>query len=264
MTPDYRRALIDIIAGAENWRVWTRMGWQEIRRRYRRTMLGPFWVTLSLGLFVGGMGFVWAPLFKVPVKDYLPFVTTGMICWTFTSSIIIEGCSTYTSAESLIKQLSLPLSMLNWMLVCRNTIVLFHNLLIAIIVYAALGIIPSLNFLLFFPGLVLVCINGVWMGILLGMVSARFRDVPQLVGSLVQVMMFVTPVFWYASQLSAARANLLLYNPLMHLIDVIRMPLLGQAPTLLNYAVVIGMALTGWSLAIFVFARFRRRIAYWL
>src|SRR6185437_14183157 len=121
---------------------------------------------------------------------------------------------------------------------------------------------PSWNFLLFFPGLVLVGINGVWMGILLGMVSTRFRDVPQLVGSLVQVMMFVTPVFWYASQLSAGRAHFLVYNPLMHLIDVIRMPLLGQAPTLLNYTVVVVMALTGWSLAIFVFARFRRRIAY--
>ena len=244
--------------------MWTRMGWQEIRRRYRRTVLGPFWMTLSLGLFIGGMGFVWAPLFRVSVREYLPFVTAGMVCWTFTSTIIIEGCSTYNAAEGLIKQLRIPVSMLNWTLVCRNVIVLFHNLLIIVIVYIALEINPGWPALLFIPGLILVAINGVWIGILLGMVSTRFRDVPQLVGSLIQVMMFVTPVFWFASQLSSTRASFLVYNPLMHLIDVVRMPLLGQAPTLLNYEVVVGMAIAGWALAIYVFARFRRRIAYWL
>ena len=245
------------------WRLWTRMGWQEIRRRYRRTIIGPLWVTLSVGMFVGGMGFVWAPLFRVSTRDYIPFVTAGVISWTFVASIITESCTTYISSEGLIKTLKIPLSLLNWMLVCRNTITLFHNMLVAVAVYLIFLIHPKIEILLFFPGLVLAAINGVWMGMLLGMISARYRDIPQLVGNLIQIMMFVTPVFWQISQLGS-RARIIKFNLLYHIIDVIRAPMLGEIPSALSYEVDIALAVFGWTLAFWVFARFRRRIAYWL
>jgi lipopolysaccharide transport system permease protein len=261
--PDYRRAFQDVREGIANWRIWTRLGWQEIKRRYRRTILGPFWTTMSLGMFIGGMAFVWAPLFHVDVHQYLPFITAGMISWTFVATIINEGCGTYVAAEPLIKQLAFSLTTLNWMLVCRNTIVLFHNLVIAIVVHFALGIPFSWASLLFFPGIVIVGVNGVWMSMLLGMIGARFRDVPQLVANLVQVMMFVTPVFWFSSQLGA-RSSLINYNLLFHLIEVVRAPLLGQVPSLLNYEVDLAMMVVGWAVTLMFYARFRRRIAYWL
>lgn len=263
MKPDYPRAWSDVIHGAGNWRIWTRLGWQEIKRRYRRTVLGPLWATFSLGMFIGGMGLVWAPLFHVDAREYLPFITTGMISWTFVSTIITEGCTTYTAAEPLIKQLNFSLSTLNWMLVCRNVIVLAHNLVIAVIVYLVLRIAPTWQTLLFFPGIVIVAVNGVWMSMLLGMISTRFRDMPQLIGNLVQVMMFVTPVFWFSSQIGA-RASLVNYNVLFHIIDVIRSPLMGRAPALLSYEVDVGFAIIGWAFTLAVYARFRRRIAYWL
>jgi ABC-type polysaccharide/polyol phosphate export permease len=98
---------------------------------------------------------------------------------------------------------------------------------------------------------------------LLGMICARYRDVPQLVGNLVQVMMFVTPVFWFSQQLGA-RAKLMAFNPLYHLINVIRAPLLGEAPSLLNYEAVLAIAVVGWAITFFIYARFRKRIAYWV
>lgn len=263
MKPDYKRARADVLEGIANWRIWFRMGWQEIKRRYRRTVLGPFWVTMSLGMFVGGMGFVWAPLFNASVREYLPFISTGMICWVFVATIITEGCITYTHAEALIKQLNFSLSTLNWMLVWRNIIVLMHNLIIAVIVFVVLQVPVTWSTLLFIPGVLIIAINGVWISMLLGMVSARYRDVPQLVGNLVQVMMFVTPVFWYSQQLGA-RAKIIDFNPLFHLIDVIRSPLLGKAPSLLSYEVNLAMAIIGWSITMYVYARFRRRIPYWL
>lgn len=239
------------------------MGWQEVKRRYRRTVLGPFWLTLSLGMFIGGMGLIWAPLFNTDVADYLPFITTGMICWTLVATIINEGCSTYTGNESLIKQLNFTLSTLNWIVVWRNIIVMFHNLLIAVVVFLILPTSINWNVLLFLPGLLLVAINGMWISILLGMVSARFRDVPQLVANVVQVMMFVTPIFWYSRQIGA-RAKLIDFNPLFHIIDVIRAPLLGQMPSRLTYAVNLGLIVVGWTVTFFIYARFRKRIAYWV
>ena len=263
MKPDYKLAWIDIIRGIAGWRVWTRLGWQEVKRRYRRTAIGPFWLTLSLGMFISGMGLVWAPLFNTKVSEYLPFVATGMVCWTFVSVIINEGCGVYTGAESLIKQLNISLSLLNWILIWRNLIVMIHNLVIVVIVFAILRVPLSLNMLLFFPGVLIVAVNGIWLSMLLGMVSARYRDVPQLVANLVQVMMFVTPVFWYSSHLGA-KAKYMNFNLLYHIIEVIRAPLLGNAPSLLTYEVTIAMAIIGWAITMFIYARFRRRIAFWL
>lgn len=263
MKPNYKLASADIINSTVRWRLWTRTGWQEVKRRYRRTVLGPFWLTFSLGIFIGGMGLIWAPLFNTSAAGYLPFVTTGMICWTLIATIINEGCATYTIAEALIKQLNFALPTLNLILVWRNIIVLFHNLLIGLIVFLVLPMKASWNMLLFFPGLLLVAVNGVWVSMLLGMVCARYRDVPQLVGNLVQVMMFVTPVFWFSHQLGA-RAKLMDFNPLYHVINIIRAPLLGEAPSQLNYEVSFGLAVMGWFITFLLYARFRKRIAYWV
>jgi ABC-type polysaccharide/polyol phosphate export permease len=186
-----------------------------------------------------------------------------MISWTFVASVINEGCGTYTGAEALVKQLNFSLSILNWMLISRNVIILGHNLIIAVVVILALRLPITWIYLLIIPGIVLVAINGVWMSMLLGMVSARFRDVPQLVGNLLQVMMFVTPVFWFSSQLGN-RSAIVDFNLLYHIINVVRAPLLGEVPSAISYIVDIGLAVFGWGVTFLVYARFRRRIAYWL
>lgn len=264
MTPDYAGAFSDIVRGVSNWRVWGQAGWQEIKRRYRRTALGPFWVTLSLGIFATAMGLIWAPLFNADVKTYLPFVTVGMVSWVYVTSTISEGCGTYTGAEGLIKQLNFPYMLLNCTVVWRNMIVFFHNLIIVVAVVVLLSVPVNLSTLLVVPGVLLVAINGMWITMLLGMLSARFRDIPPLVGNLIQVMMFVTPVFWFANQLGPGRQHIVTFNFLFHVVDIVRSPLLGQAPAALSYAVAIGGAVVGWTVTVMIYARFRRRIAYWL
>ena len=124
--PDYATARADIIGGIYAFRVWTRLGWQEVKRRYRRTVFGPFWATLSIGAFIGGMVFIWAPLFKTDVSSYLPFLSAGMVAWTFATALISEGCGTYTAGISLITQLNFPYTMLNFMVVWRNVIAQLH------------------------------------------------------------------------------------------------------------------------------------------
>ena len=182
MRPDYTIAAADLIDGIRSYRIWTRLGWQEVKRRYRRTVFGPFWATLSIGAFIVGMVFIWAPLFKTDVKSYLPFLAAGLVSWTFATALISEGCTTYTAGVNLITQLNFPYTVLNFMVVWRNIIVFFHNILIVIVVVIALKIPVDWQTLLLIPGLIIVAVNGAWMTILFGMVSARFRDVPPLVG----------------------------------------------------------------------------------
>jgi ABC-type polysaccharide/polyol phosphate export permease len=261
---DYATARADIIDGLLAFRIWTRLGWQEVKRRYRRTVFGPFWTTLSIGMFIGGMVFIWAPLFHADVRSYLPFLSAGLVAWTFATALITEGCGTYTAGVSLITQLNFPYTVLNFMVVWRNIIVFFHNVLIVVVVVIALQVPVSWKTLLLFPGIAIVAVNGAWMTVLFGMLSARFRDIPPFVGNLMQILMFVTPVFWFASQLGGSSQVVIKINFMYHLIEVMRAPMLGTAPSPISYAVTLGLAVIGWVVTFDIYARFRRRIPYWL
>jgi ABC-type polysaccharide/polyol phosphate export permease len=264
VTPYYEVAWNDMAGGLRQWPIWGRLGWQEVKRRYRRTVLGPFWATLSLGMFLGGMVFVWAPLFKTSVTSYLPFLAAGLVTWSFASALINEGTMTYTAGIALITQLSFPYSVLNYIVIWRNIIVFFHNILIVVIVILALQVPVNWNTLLVVPGILIVAANGVSFTIVLGIIGLRFRDIPPLIGNLVQILVFVTPIFWLTSQLGGPAQKIIAYNYMYHLIEVMRAPMLGTAPALLSYEITIGGALLGWLLAFELFARFRRRIPYWL
>lgn len=263
MTPQYAIALEDFSRGITDLRVWGRLGWAEVRRRYRRTLIGPFWTSLSLAIFVVALGVVWATLWHQAVRTYLPFLCAGLIAWTFVSTTVVESCTMFVAQEALIKQMRFSYSMLAASVVWRNLIVFFHNLAVYVVVAAICW--PPVNFytLLVLPGLLLTSLNLMWIALLFGLLSARFRDVQQFVQAMLGIAMFVTPIFWQPAQL-AKHPVLVHANFLFHLVDVIRAPLLGEAPRLESYAVVILMNLVGWLITFDVYSRFRRRLAYWL
>src|SRR5262249_8162132 len=156
----YDRAIHDLAEGLHSWRVWGRLGWLEVKRQYRRTMLGPLWVTLSLGILSAAMGVVWSKLFGQDIAVYLPFVTTGIVSWSFVSGLINGGCTVYTGGENVIKQLRVPMSLLNFILVWRNVILLLHNLVIVVFVVAIFPVRVTWATALVIPGIIIVAANG--------------------------------------------------------------------------------------------------------
>ncbi len=255
-------ALQDVVEGACAFRLWGMLGWQDVRQRYRRSTLGPFWLTISMGALVGGLGVLYAGLFRMDVADYLPFVAAGLIIWGLLSGLITEGCAAFIGAEGIIKQVSLPLSVHVYRVVWRNLIVFAHNVAIYVAAAVIFSIQPGWTGLLVLPGLALLCLNGVWMGLLLGLVSARFRDVPQIVASVVQVAFFLTPIIW-KPELLPDRAFVLDLNPFFHLVELVRAPSLGQAPGLVSWLAAVGITLGGWLVTLLMYRRYRWRIAYW-
>ncbi|WP_173977777.1 ABC transporter permease [Magnetospirillum sp. UT-4] len=254
----------DVLDGVGNWRLWGRMGWAEVRRRYRRTLIGPFWSSLSLGFFVGTMGFLYAALWNQAPESYLPFLCSGMISWVLVSGLVTEGCSTFITNSGLLTQTSFNFSLLACAQVWRSLITFAHNLAIYVLMAAALSVPLRPETLLLLPGLVIIAVNGVWAAVLFGMICARYRDVQQVVSSLLQVAMFVTPVFWAPEQLGHRGQYLSNFNVLFHLVDLIRSPLLGQAPALLSYAVGVVMAIVGSAFTFWLFRKLRCRVVYWL
>ena len=256
-------AVGDIAQGACAFHLWGLLGWQDIRRRYRRSRLGPFWLTISMGILVGALGVLYAGLFKADITDYMPFVAVGFIVWGLISGLITEGCEAFVGAGGIIKQMNLPLSVHVYRVVWRNLIVLAHNAVIYVVVAVFFSVQPGWGGLLALPGLVLLCLNGVWVGLLLGLVAARFRDLSPIVISVMRVSFFLTPIIWQPALLPD-RAIAVEFNPFFHLVEVVRAPLLGQAPALLSWYAVLGITGGGWLATLAMYRRYHERIAYWI
>ncbi len=256
-------AFEDLYRGLRSWQLWLLMGSQEIRQRYRRSRLGPFWLTLSMGVTVGALGLLYGGLFGRPLDDYLPYLAAGFIVWGLVSGVVIEGSRAFIGCEGLIRQLAAPLSIYVFRTVWGNFLVFVHNLVIFVLVSLWFGNAPTSAFLLFFPGVLVLLLNGVWLGLLFGVISARFRDVPQILASAVQVMFFMTPILWTPDMIPG-RALLLDLNPFYHLLELVRAPMLGQVPARATWLAVLLITLVGWAAALLVYARYRRRIAYWV
>ena len=256
-------ALQDLKNGVCSIYIWPMLGWQEIRQRYRRSMLGPFWLTISTGILVGAMGPLYGRLFGQDISAYFPYLAISLVTWLLISTTVNELCLAFIAAEGFIKQIKLPLTIHVLRVVWKNLIVFAHNLVIVALVLLFFPPPLSINLLLFPIALFFVVINAVWLGILLGLMCARFRDIPQIVGSLMQVALFLTPVMWKAEMLGrniyAAKIN-----PIFHFLEIVRQPLLGGSVPVLSWLVVIAITCCGYIAALAVFARFRARIAYWV
>ena len=255
----------DLLHGFGQVELWGRLGWQEVKRRYRRTALGPFWTAISLFVFVMALGSVGAGLLSRDMHDYLPFLVAGMVVWIMLSTIITEACTLFVSGAALVRQTRFNYSILAYALVWRNLIVFLHNMIVWAVIYLIFA--PDLinwKIVLAIPGLAFVFVNGVWISLLLGMLCLRFRDVQQLVTSLVQIALFVTPIFWPPDKLDGMRRIIFVgLNPIYHHITIIRDPLMGQLPALNSYIAVILITVGGWTLTYFLFNKFRKRIPYW-
>jgi ABC-type polysaccharide/polyol phosphate export permease len=266
LSPQYADALTDMYEGIANWRMWSRFGWLEIQRRYRRTLFGPFWTSFNVAVMVFSMGFLWAALFHQATSRYLPYLTAGIIVWQFLSSCMNEGASTFSANVGLLTTIRLSKTQLIATMVWRNIIVFFHNFLVFLIVMLIWRVPVSWATPLFVPGLLLVALNGCWIAMLLAIVGTRFRDIPQLLGGVVSIMMFLTPIMWSRDTLSrdSAIGYVIDVNPFYHFVEVVRAPMLGQAPGLESWLVSIAAVPIGFGIALHLFSRFRQRITYWL
>ena len=257
-------AVVDLAEGARLVRLWGRLGWADIRGRYRRTTLGPWWITMSMGVLIAVMGSLYSVLFGLDVESYVPRLALGFVVWGMISGLIKESCAAFVESGDLITQIRLPLSIHVFRVVWRNVILFFHNAVIVVVVAILFAVWPGWAGLLAIPGLALLCVNGIWAGLLLGAFAARFRDVAPIIESVMMIAFFATPVIW-TTELLPERAMLPLnLNPFYHALELVRTPLLGEVPGAASWIAMIGVTVAG-GLATFVaYVRYRRRIPYWV
>jgi ABC-type polysaccharide/polyol phosphate export permease len=253
----------EIIAGFRAWPIWTVMGWDDIRQRYRRSVLGPFWITLSMAIFILILGEIYSHLFHMQLATYLPFLTVGYILWGFISTSTVESCRVFQEGSHIIKQIKLPYSVYVLRLIWRNFIVFAHTIVIYIPVAIFFKIEPTITMLYLVPGIILLVVNQIWVTMLLGILSTRYRDIQPIVTTAIQLAMFATPIMWPVSSLGSLRIVAEI-NPIYHLIEINRAPLLGTSPELRSWLIALGLAVAGSGLAAALLVRTARRIVFWL
>ena len=254
----------DLIDGLYSWRSWTVMAFMEVRRRYRRSTLGQLWLTLSMAVTIAGIGITFGLIMGQPLTNYVPFLGVGLIIWTFMSSLINELASAFIGGETYVQSYPGPRSFVIYSTIAKNVITFAHNLLLVPVLLLFFWIPVDWSTLLFIPGIILIMLNAIWIGILLGPLCTRFRDLLSVVTSIIQLMFFITPIMFKTEALQERLWLLTALNPFTYFLAITREPLLGSAPELKNYLVVLAITIVGFGVALPFYARFRSRIIYWL
>jgi homopolymeric O-antigen transport system permease protein len=259
----YARALADLSVGLRRWRLAAALARLDIRNRYRGSVLGPFWLTLSTGLMLAGLGILYSALLHQTLKSYLPFLSVSIIVWNLISQVVTDASTSLISAEGMIRQLPLPYTTHALRCVFRNVIIAAHNLPLIAIVMVISAVLPGPGVVLALVGLAILGINAFTAALLLGMLCARFRDLGQIVGSVMQLAFFLTPILWQPASLGP-KAVWLLLDPFYPIMEVVRGPLLGTGVSPLMWLLAVAYTAAFGAASFVFFVRFRGRIAFWV
>ena len=259
----WSEAAKDLSDGVSRVSLWSALGWSDVRQRYSGSLLGSFWITANIALMAGGHTFVFAAPLGLGAGRYAAYVTVGLVLWHFIQGALNEASNLFVAASETIRNAPMPLSVQALRLVWRNLIVLAHNMLIVPLVLLWAGIAPSGLWTLV-PAFLLVTATAFSIALLLGLLGARFRDVPQVVANGMQLLFFLTPVFWLPQTVGGAREWFVAANPIFAFIDIVRAPLIGEAAAATSWPVALGLAAAAAAATAQAFGAWRSRIAYWI
>lgn len=268
----FRRAFKDLRDGFGQRELWLSLGWQDIKQKYRRSVIGPFWITIATGVQATAIGILYSALLEIPLREFLPYVTVGLIVWNVINSSITEGAEVFVANEGLIKQLPAPLSVHVYRLVWRQALLFGHNLIIYAILLVTLGVWENLSWksLTAIPALSLLSVNALWVSIAFGIFATRYRDIAPILSSLTLLLFVLTPIMWTTQSLEAQggqvaeRAKIAELNPLFHYLDIVRAPMIGQEQDAYHWYIVLAITVVGWIVALVGMRKYRARVPYWV
>jgi len=261
---EWNKTMQDILGGLLCWRIWLLISWQDIRLRYRRSHLGPLWITISMAVQVYTIGFLYGKLFNVDLQDYYPYLAGGLLTWSLISTLINDSAVGFVNSENYLRQMKIPFTVFVMRLLSRNIMIFFHNIFVIIPIFLIFRLPISVNILALIPGLAIVILNGFGFGLLLSLLGARYRDINQFIQNLVQVAFFLSPIMWQPSRLPPNYQFIVDYNPFAQFVNMIRQPLIGQLPSLHSYLYTFSIGVCALIIALLTFHQVRKRIVYWL
>lgn len=246
-------------------RISALLGWQDVKKSYRRSALGPFWSGIGLGIQVAALAVVFGSLTRADFRDYVPFLAISLALWRLISSSLIGATTAYRASIKFMLQMETTYFFAPLRMLTKNGILFVANFGVFLVVAFFLPQQWTAEVLLAVFGLIVLIGNLYWAAILIALGGARFGDLGALITSGVTLSFYVTPVLWMPSAMRSELAAVFLnYNPFFHLMEVIRSPLLGESPATTSWAVSVGLLFTGNLVAWVVAKKFWWRVVYWL
>ena len=244
--------------------LWVDLAWYDIVSKYKRTALGPFWISVAIIIFISSISIVYSQLLSADINTYIPYLTFGIITWIFITSTILESCGCFVDYGGYVTQIKIPYLAFIFRIILRNNIVFLHNIPIAILTIFIFDMDFSILSLMYLVvNLLILNLNLLWISILLSIVSIRFRDVQQFISTIIQPIFFVTPVIWTVESIVNSRF-IIDYNIFYYYVELIRGIFIptGDMYKVLLVSIIIGVI--GLIISLLIFKKYYKRISLWV
>jgi len=245
-----------------------KMGWVMGQRGFTARgageTLGKLWPTIGLAIRIAAVGIIFSLVFDRRTADYIPWLATGWAVWGMISSSITSAASVFSSSKSLMLSLPIPKESFLIKVVVTELLLLIQNMALVLLVIVLSGVSVNSSLLLVVPGILLTSIFLIGVGLFLAPLVAKYKDVGPFISSIVGVMFFILPIMWKSEDIKSDLVQMVLgLNPLYHYLQIVRLPLLSEVPTGMNYLLATIGAFLALIVGVAVMNRTRDKIVYW-
>ena len=244
---------------------WTYSTWLKFGLKYRRTLLGPIWIAVGPSFFVVFLGYLYSNVNTTAPEVFVPHLAIGYITWTLISGAVSGGSTVFVRRRTEILQGNMRLTDLALSATFETFLTFMHQTVVIIAVLLFYRIAPEPYWLVSLAGLGILFVNGLWVTTLLGILGARFRDLVEVIASVMRVMFFITPIIWIPKDgAGGILGPFLVFNPFYHFLEIVRAPLLGQPIAPLSIAVVACLTALGFAATLWAYHASSRRVPLWV
>lgn len=250
-----------------DWMLSARQGYYiahfDTKTRYARSLLGPFWITVSSSIFIVSVGIVWSALFGQTISEQLPFISVSYIAWVFFQGALLESTATFVGSASYVRDRGISWMAFCWAVFFRHGSYLVHSLVVPLVTLLVFAKGSLTGLVMALPGIVLFVTFVLLIILPVAVTAARFRDVKPILESITVMMMLVSPVMWAPKSIRAPSQIVVDLNPIAHLLAVWRDPLLyGEIPVA-SYFVCLALIAVLAALNVVAFRQLPR-VAFWV
>ncbi len=246
--------------------VWALVA-RELKVRYRRSAIGFVWTMLQPLLMMLVLHTVFSAIFRFNLEfgNYPVYALAGLLFWNFFSQSIVASMNSLRGNAGLLQKLPLPKAVFPVATVISGVINLVFALipLLGLLLVTGHPITPALFFL---PvSIFLVALFTLGAGLLLAPLAVFFSDVVELIGVVLSLVMYLTPIIYPKDIVPENLRWVVQYNPVRSILEVFRDPIYqGEIPPLSHLSVCAGISILVFVLGVVAFRRSSDRIPFYI
>lgn len=259
-------AISDLINGASRVHLWLAFASDEIQQRYRRSKLGLAWIVISYLIFVGTISLFFGNFSDLEHQRFTVHVAINFAIFTFLLGNITDGCAVFKVGRTWISSVPLPHSIHIYKSIARSLFIFAINMAVALTIFFLSGYKLTMVAWESIPAFLLLLLDAVFVQMILGYATARYRDIEHLIQSITRILFFTTPVLWIRQEHRGAglRNTVSDLNPLTHALEIFSSPILGKSADPYSWLFISCVSVALFFVAITVGGLAHRRLPYWL